>query len=232
MTHAPLPATAQLWAQIAGLLDLFVRAFGTAARLMAQHTLPRRDARDGSRWLADIEATVRRLLYAEAVALALPAPATRASRAPPPRPPTAQAIAIDPYAYRDMMLGGPTLLRISGPGAPDAAHWKVHFKLDAERAGFAGRDRAPSDAPAAATQPCAPRATHVAADRLARRLEAVRRVIADPSPWVRRLARLLHRRPRLAARLAQPVARRWRTPCGAALPATYDVVDVELRRRE
>ena len=70
-THTLPSATLPLWRDVATLLDIFVRAFGAAAELMAKRTLHAYDARSAARWLADIEATVRRLLFAEAAILKL-----------------------------------------------------------------------------------------------------------------------------------------------------------------
>ena len=54
--HTLCSATPPLWRDVATLLDLFDRAFGAAAELMAKRTLHAYDARSAARWLADIEA--------------------------------------------------------------------------------------------------------------------------------------------------------------------------------
>ena len=130
------------------------------------------------------------------------------------------------------MLGQPGLIRIGAhlPRFNDAANWKVSFRLGAEQCPAAWGSTSPPPPSTTPRDPW-PAKRQASVEKIARRLEAVRRVIADPGPWVRRLARRLQRQPQLAVKLSQLPQRRWRTPCAAVLPASLDVA-VELRKRE
>ncbi len=63
---------------------------------------------------------------------------------------------------------------------------------------------------------------------VARRLEALARVIRDPTPYARRIARKLARKPALAARIARRVARRATGHVGEVFAAAARWVDADL----
>lgn len=180
-----------LWVRLRASFARAVATTGGAARIAAHASLAAELRREIYSWIALFEQLVRRLLFAEAARLAyaphsLIEAASRksasASRAPPPN-----------NAHR------------KAPSAPDTQNpetWSVRFALAPPRdpravpEARAPRIRAlwgPSPAPTPSRGAPAPSGERNAPLHLARRFEALRRVLLDPAPHARRLAALMRR---------------------------------------
>ena len=176
--HVPNDPIAKLWRIARALMSEAMRAFGAPAEVartlsrFARHALARR--------LRALETLAMKLLLVEAARLAVPPASSRHANA--------QTMA----AKRTDIAGCKPALR-PDPARPET--WRVRFELriPSERA---------DDCPAKPKQPSArmaalrARAPDMArerakAEKLARRLEALRRVVADPLPRARRLRRKL-----------------------------------------
>lgn len=189
-----LPA---LWRRLRAMFDRAAIVIGAPQTLARLTTLTRQRRHEIAGWIARLECIARKLIFAEAATLAPPAaPALRrVTQTSPTKPPCAPA-----------------------PDLTQPHTWAARFKLAPPRdplavaAAHAPRIRAlwgPTSPPA-----CAPPAATQAAPaplRFAFRLEALRRVLDDPAPYARRLARVLcrltRRFPQAAARYALVTAR-------------------------
>lgn len=159
-----------------------------AATSACLHQLTRRERRSAREWLDALERMVRNLLLIEVRALGLPplgsparspaSPSAQAPRAPAPRPPAfilvPESARTRPHPARIRRLGPPFLVSDLWR---DAAHARL----------IAALRSAPRPAPHA---------------HLVNRIAALARVIAEPLPAIRRLARLLRARLALASAIA------------------------------
>lgn len=193
-----------------------VEAIGAPAAIAVMTLLDKKRRRDIIRWLLLLEHIVRKLLLAEAASLPQERPngpqvtfiPLRGMYVAPPPPPVAKA---GKRARRALRLD---------PDHPET--WPARFALALPRNPLlvpdarAPRIRAlwgPSPPPPPPPPPRAPRIAHPeeTPQRLARRLEALRRVLADPLPHARRLALILKREvrrfPEIVTRYALAPAR-------------------------
>lgn len=150
-------------------------------------------------WLALIETITRKLLFAEAASLVC------AERAAAARGPRIELVPLKRNAIRLIDSPSPDEGAACSPGPINAVirdhaapeSWRVSFALKPplNRCKNAPRIRALwGAAPARQTPPSRTECSETPAPlRLAMRFEALRRVLADPAPHIRRLARLLPR---------------------------------------
>jgi hypothetical protein len=155
------------WEGVAYLYDWIVSLFGAPAKLAALLLLRRKTRCDLLAWLGPVEALARRLLLLKA--LALPK-----SNAPPAPPPAKGRLTM---AFAD---------RAEWALDENPETWRVRFRVvpcnTLERPHPVGE----TDAPAGRR-----RSTLYNAYPLARRIEALRRVLDNPDPAVKRLAHFL-----------------------------------------
>ncbi len=208
MTTATAPPThVALWDRLRATFARVIAAVGAPAAI-ALLNLSSRDARlEIARQLGLLESLVRKLLFAEIGALA---------PAAPERGPRVVHIPLRP----GLVIVNPPRKR--GPRPPrrlDLAHtetWSASFALALPRDPRLVNDRhapriralwGPNSRPAELPPPPAARRDRGPASfRIARRFEALRRVLNDPAPHVRRLAaaqnRALARSPHVVSRYA------------------------------
>ncbi|MGQ0534209.1 MAG: hypothetical protein ACT4OF_16190 [Caulobacteraceae bacterium] len=213
------PLTAlPLWERTRASFARAVAAIGAPAAIAAIALLTRTLRRDIVGWVALLENIVRKLLLAEAAALK--------RTEPPPRWATSQVTHIplrgmaqhwSPYLHPRTI---PAVATKCAPEAPRSSidlsrpeTWSARFALALPRdpravpEARAPRILNPWGPPPPPPPVRAPRSAPKPEDaplRLAHRLEALRRVLADPLPYARRLARLL---PRLIRRYTQAAER-------------------------
>ncbi len=214
MQIAPPPSSTPIWDRLRATFDRVIAAVGAPAAI-ALLSLSTRHARYNIvRQLLTLESLVRRLLLAEAAALAPP----EAERGPrlitiPIRAPGL----VTPLNHAPRHPPCRTLRPID-PERPET--WNAQFALSLPRDLGTPSDRsAPriralwgNSAPPAPLPPSAPRTRRPASFLLARRFEAIRRVLNDPAPHARRLAlaqrRATARSPSVARRYALASPRR------------------------
>jgi hypothetical protein len=179
---------------------MIVNLFGAPADIAARLLLRRQMRHDMLAWLGPIEALARRLLLLKA--LACPAPNCKAA---PPARAANLVIAFADRQEQDL--------------PEDAAHWRVRFAVWPY-----GHRRSKPTTPKIETR----RGGGIRFDAipLARRLEALRRVLDNPDAAVARLVRLL-----AARRESAPAAfRPYRPPGGPAVTALAEAQrEVELK---
>lgn len=177
-------STSPLWRRARAMFERAQKAVGAPASIAAITDFSTHLRRCVLTWLALMEHVVRKLLFADAARLgAVPG----------------AVLAREGWVNSEDR---------SPPRAPDPSNpagWRACFRLAPPRdhnlvpAGCGPRIRSLApDAPLWRSEACKAVASAAAeasplAFRLARRLEALRRVLADPAPHARRLARLLHR---------------------------------------
>lgn len=203
---APPPTHAALWDRLRATFRRVIAAVGAPAAI-ALLNLSSRDARlEIVRQLGLLESLVRKLLFAEIAAFA---------PAAPKRGPRLVHIPLRPGL---VIVNAP---RKRGPRPPrrldlaDPETWTASFALALPRDTHLVQDRhapriralwGPSARPAEPPPPAARRDRGPASFRIARRFEALRRVLNDPAPHVRRLAaaqrRALARSPQIVSRYA------------------------------
>lgn len=203
---APPPTHAALWDRLRATFRRVTAAVGAPAAI-ALLNLSSRDARlEIVRQLGLLESLVRKLLFAEIAAFA---------PAAPERGPRLVHIPLRPGL---VIVNAP---RKRGPRPPrrldlaDPETWTASFALALPRDTHLVQDRhapriralwGPSARPAEPPPPAARRDRGPASFRIARRFEALRRVLNDPAPHVRRLAaaqrRALARSPHIVSRYA------------------------------
>lgn len=216
MTSASLTAE-NLWTRARAMFARALAALGDPAAIAAIATLPSALRRRIVAWLAPLEHIVRKLLLAEAAQM----------RAAPTWTAALQARIAAPACARE---GASEDARSnSNPSTPET--WSVRFALSLPRDprivadAHAPRIRSLWDDGPVATRRPSPVRQATAEDgavRLARRLEALRRVLENPRPHALRLARLLKR----AIRRFPEVARRyWLSPPRSG---DYDPADDRL----
>ncbi|MEQ1818621.1 MAG: hypothetical protein ABL871_08420 [Terricaulis sp.] len=198
-TTAPLAP----WRVAEAFMHILHALFGDPSQVAFKHALRLETHRQISSWLRCGEAMMRRLLLIEATAYAKPAPSRRARtlRKHVRKPPLACT-----------------------PESPET--WRVSFRCFAKR-------RIPFSKLLSADTPqlsdgCARGVRRAplrfrSSQALAKRYEALRRVLGDPLTYARRLARQLRAKPHRAYRvlIAPPEARR-RIDCYAELSAAAE----------
>lgn len=202
---APL-AAAPLWARVRAAFARAVAAIGAPAAIAALGLLSRALRRSIANRIALLEHIVRKLLLAEAGRLEVHPSSFR----------TRESAIRNPGASSRLLAAA----RSAKLDLARSETWPARFALAPPRdpravpEANAPRIRALWDAPTnTQTQPSTKRAPRAESDafRLARRLEALRRVLDDPQPHAARLAHLLlrlrRRYPEVALRFAMATAR-------------------------
>ena len=203
-SHAPLHAPSRLWARAADLIATLIRIIGPSAMLIRDGETTRRERREIGFMIAPIEALVRSLLMSEAIAWligtdegadmlrnargspAQPAPepesnrATSAARtAPPDDPPTDESNPAEIHVIAGSQFTNAELAAYLAP---------AHLGLEAY-------DFIRSSSVVRAARPAATGGSRRDMRRpppnlkLARRIETLRRIIADPRAAMLALAR-------------------------------------------
>ncbi len=189
-TETPNPATASLWERTRAMFARAVAAVGAPAAIAALTLLPHSARAEIMRWLFLLESIVRKLLLADAGSL------------PPPSKQSGPKLIEIPLRGMCAPPANQTSPAKQRPGAraksidlTQPETWPAQFALSLPRAptvpeGSAARIRDPWSAQPPLPPPSAPtlRRSQFAALQLARRFEAIRRVLNDPLPHVRRLA--------------------------------------------
>lgn len=215
-TAAPLTAE-PLWARARAMFARAVAAIGRPAAIAAIATLGERLRRAIIAWLCPLEHAVRKLLLAETAALKR-SPSWKTS-----------------FEVRNGAANKSACAAGAAHAEPDISRpetWSASFSLSPPRDPLAVPDcRAPriralwggeNAAPALVMLKASAHARHATAFQLARRLEALRRVLEDPLPQAQRLARLLAR----AVRRFPEIARRYLL--APARTGDYDTEDPRL----
>jgi hypothetical protein len=199
IVETPSPALAPHWERARASYARAIAQLGGPAAIAAIARLSRALRLEIVRWLCPLEHIARKLLLAEAGRL-LRDERARAAHGPrlvriPLRGIARHATSRNAQTVFSPVYGG-------GKGAPPET-WNARFSFAPPRDPLAVPEaRAPrmralwgSSAPAAPPPPRTPRTLDEAEApfRLARRFEAVRRVLADPLPYAQRLVRLLVR---------------------------------------
>jgi hypothetical protein len=211
------PLTEPLWTRVRAMFARAVAALGDAAAIAALDILPRPLRRQIVAWLCPLEHIVRKLLLAEAAQLRC-SPGWSAGL----RPAFAQVPQTRSAALRAACAAGAARSKPSRVFDPSRPHtWPARFAFALPRDPLAVPDaRAPriralwGPTPPPPPPPTrSPRATNEtdAPFRLARRFEALRRVLENPRPHAERLARVLtravHRFPEIVQRCVLAPAR-------------------------
>jgi hypothetical protein len=152
------------WQAMGDLYAAIVSLFGAPFEIAMQLILVRQNRRDILAWLGPVEALARRLLLLKA--LSMPTP----NDAPPKTPPGRVVIAFADRPIEDIH--------------PNSEEWRVRFSVMPR--GVLRRTRT--------KEPCADQRggeINFNALPLARRLEALRRLLENPQPALARLRRLL-----------------------------------------
>lgn len=214
------PATiANLWRRLRSMMARAVFVVGPLPALAVLASLTRRRHREIASCITRLEAIARKLILVAAAEL------HRAERdgAKPKQHPHLEIVAASPRisaeARRAQAGGARSHLQSFDPAQPET--WRVRFKLAPPRDDAAvSESRAPRIRALWGPTLAPPqRATSQLRDvtpapmRLAQRFEALRRVVADPAPYARRLARIL---PRLCRRLSSAAER-----YAIAIPRSY-----------
>jgi hypothetical protein len=172
----------RLWSVARAMFARMCDAVGDAAALAARSALDEEERRAIRAWLAPIAAFARKLVLIEAAALA------REPELPPGRrhkPGGGRSGRTASFRLWPRPRPAPARIRSLGEPTTVAQIWRERARQALlRRLAEARANRAPA---------------HV---RLARRMEALERVIAKPAAAARRLARRLRRTPRLALELA------------------------------
>ncbi len=189
----PNPATAPLWERTRAMFARAAAAVGAPAVIAALTLLPDAARAEIMRWLLLLESIVRKLLLADAGSLSQP-PKQLSPRlidiplrgAPPANQTPAPSAAREGARARAIDFSQPET-------------WAAQFALSLPHSASVPESRAPriralwGPALPSPPPPPAPRRRHAAAFLIARRFEAIRRVLNDPLPHVRRLALALRR---------------------------------------
>jgi hypothetical protein len=156
------------WQHVGDLYATIVSLFGAPFEIATQFILMRQNRRDILAWLGPVEALARRLLLLKA--LTMPKP----NDAPPKALPGRITIAFADRQIEDIH--------------PKSAEWRVRFNV--MPMGAVRRKRR-TDSGADATADARGGDINFNALPLARRLEALRRVLENPQPALARLCRLI-----------------------------------------
>jgi hypothetical protein len=185
----PPPDTTLLWERLRALFARVIAAIGAPA-IIAALTLAPRMATEIVRQLALVEILARKLLLADAVAL-IPPP----QRGPRLVVTPLRASGLYTVKQARRRTRTPACARAIDPAKPET--WSARFALALPRDPRVVQERhAPriralwgeTPTPPPAPEP-GPRRRHGEAFRIARRAEALRRMLNDPGPYARRLAR-------------------------------------------
>jgi hypothetical protein len=152
------------WQSVGDLYAAIVSLFGAPFEIAERLMLVRESRREILAWLGPVEALARRLLLLKALTM------PKANEPPPQAPPGRVLI-----AFTDRPIGDIH---------PEATQWRVRFNV-MPRGSLRATRR---------SEPCADQrggGVDFNALPLARRLEALRRVLENPAPAVARLCRLL-----------------------------------------
>ncbi|MEQ1817234.1 MAG: hypothetical protein ABL871_01390 [Terricaulis sp.] len=218
---APPPTTTALWDRLRATFARVIAAVGAPAAIALLSLSTRSTRLNILRQLFMLENLVRKLLFAELAARAA---------AMPSRAPHVTHIPVRP----GLVIVNPARKRAPRQPRPlDLAHpetWSAQFALAIPRDNHLVRDRSapriralwgPSARPIEPPSR-APERQRSTPFRIARRFEALRRVLNDPAPHIRRLAiaasHALKRAPNVVSQYALIVPRRY----------GYDPVDVRL----
>jgi hypothetical protein len=236
----PENAVPDLWEAARYYFRWLVSLCGDPCALAGRGRLSRKVRRDILHWLRPVEAIVRRLLVAEAARIAQAAaqkaqdaPATghaQKTRKPPPqRAPYCRVDFPDPenaarWSVRFSFFGPKT-----GTSTPRASRFGPRILIPgpdplanvlsavARAEGFARHQARMRETLGLTSLPERPRPLRGAGNpwRLAKRIEALARVLENPERYARRLARLLHKHAARLARTCRPPpprekGRRWR----------------------
>ncbi len=176
-----------------------VAAQGAPAVIAALIVLARAQRREIGAWLTHLESIVRKLLFAEASRLPLephPSGAQQSSRRAQTSPPPSRSFdASRPESW-------PARFSFAPPRDPRAVPEARAPRIRA----LWGETRAHQVIEATTLQRTRRVACPETARHLASRFEAIRRVLADPAPFARRLARIFHRLRRRFPEAAQRFA--------------------------
>lgn len=194
----PDPASpAALWENARGCWEAFALLFGTPLQLLGEVFIRRADRNQANAFLRSLEALVRRLLLTEAVAVI---PGEGAQRC---RPGTQSSKQLDPLGSGSSLRSG----RNDEKGDRDqneldtesTSRWPAHFALRLNT--LLGASLAvPRATQPRRHRPSPPARPHDLSDPLpifdfaapiALRIEALRRVIKRPAPYIQRTARAL-----------------------------------------
>lgn len=188
-SNPPPPATPPLWARLRALFERVIAAIGAPAFIAALTLAP--GMRTGIvRQLALVELLARKLLLAEATALATTTPRG-------PRLVEINLAASGLYTAPPMRRRTRTRASARSIDFANPESWSARFSLAMPRDERAVQDRrapriralwGPTITPPAPPEP-APRQHSSEAFCIARRAEALRRMLDDPTPHVQRLAR-------------------------------------------
>jgi hypothetical protein len=202
------------WSFLDQLLAAVFSLFLAPAALALVRVVDRPMQRDILAWLRGMEASARRLLLIDALALLPPAPQPLHSASPKP-------MTRAPRAYRSPLDNpfGPLSGRRAKWG-DNPEEWAVTFRCAKPQRSARRRRRRPANDPV--------NARFVSSLGLAERLEALRRVIASPATFAARLARRLLRQPRLAERVRGPYVPVRTDPAGAL----FHAAEAALARRD
>lgn len=192
------------WAQVGDLYAWIVSLFGAPAGIAARLLLRREDRRQLLSWLGPVEALARRLLLLKALTMA-----------PPNLPPPPAAIGRLHSAFTD---------RPHRALPPEAENWRVRFCVLPY--GAMRRAQLPACETRAGGAACGG-GVNLNAAPLARRLEALRRVLENPAPALARLARLLNARREIVAAAFGPY-RPPATPVRSLLPLVQSEIERAL----
>lgn len=173
-----------LWSKARELFAAMCAEIGAASAIAAFVALERKQRRAILDWLVPLEALARKLLLIDAAALTLPAPRPRAQHTKAARPRRTAAFSIPIPSTLSARTAQPRIRAL------DPVLVKDIWREQARRARIAAlkAQRATSRRPAP--------------QRFADRIAALARVLDNPMPHAKRLARRLRRmpRPRLVAR--------------------------------
>lgn len=220
ITEATPATIADLWQRLRSMMTRASFIVGALPALAALASLTRRRHREIASCITCLEAIARKLIFVAAAALhRAERDGAKASRMPQLKivtpSPTSWSAGLRPALSAEAKPrcapgGARSNLQAFDPAQPET--WRVRFKLAPPRdeaavpESRAPRIRALWGATPASPQraPSQPRDVTPAPVRLAQRFEALRRVIADPTPYARRLARIL---PRLCRRFSSAAER-------------------------
>ncbi|MGD2134302.1 MAG: hypothetical protein PVI23_16045 [Maricaulaceae bacterium] len=165
---------AGLWEAAKDLMRWLFAAYGRPVDIAAMGPLTAKEHREIASWLVAVERIARRLLVVEAGKLVKTLPAVIRSSTPPSAPRT---------TTREKRLVEQDL--------EDPSRWRVSFRVPMARTCGGARQESQGSGLKSAWP-------------LAERIEAARRVLNDPAPYVLRLARRLRGEPQRAAAIVQP----------------------------
>jgi len=210
------------------LSQLWIRARASFARIIAAHGAPavvaaliglaHTQRREIGAWLTSLESSIRKLLFAEASRLPIE-PHHNSPHKPPPPAQTRASNSTSPRPFdASRPESWPARFTFAPPRDPRAVPEAQAPRIRA----LWGDTHAPQAAEAITPRP-GMRVCHPTTKHLACRFEAIRRVLADPMPYARRLARIFHR-----LRRRFPEAPR-RFAISAPRAYVYDPEDSRLR---